>query len=120
MAVVNGRIKIKKVAKSDKKEVVKKKSKADVREPKAEKKQRPAPAADVFRIATGEHGFLSVDLVEDEAGQKVIAFRKWFNTKKDAEIKPARGGFNMQPKASELKILAKRLRDLAQELDAEE
>lgn len=141
MAMVNGKVvgakakKIKKTLKRDKPLVetkTKKKSKPkseqdyELKRPKEKKVKEEKPAKktrketsepEVFRIQIGPHSFLSVDLAEDDKGEQVVAVRKWYNTQKDSEIKPGRGGFNMQPKSSELKLFATRLRDIARVID---
>ncbi|QZE60040.1 hypothetical protein pEaSNUABM35_00123 [Erwinia phage pEa_SNUABM_35] len=144
MAMVNGKIvgakakKIKKTLKHDKPLVetkAKKKSKpltekdAELKRPKEKKKakveepkkktRKETSEPELFRIQIGPHGFLSVDLANDDAGNRVVEVRKWYNTKNDSEIKPGRGGFNMQAKSSELKLLAAKLKAIAIELDAE-
>ncbi|AWY08402.1 hypothetical protein HOT49_gp128 [Erwinia phage vB_EamM_Alexandra] len=95
----------------------KEKKKAKAEEPKKTRKETSEP--ELFRIQIGPHGFLSVDLADDDAGNRVVEVRKWYNTKNDSEIKPGRGGFNMQAKSSELKLLAAKLKAIAIELDAE-
>ena len=70
-------------------------------------------------LKLGEHGYLTVALTEDDGGNKVVAFRKFYTTKNDSEKKPARGGFNMQASSAELKILAAQLRQIAKEIDGE-
>lgn len=83
---------------------------------KKEKAERPKKQDDLFRIAIGTNTFLSAELANDDAGNRVVAVRKWYNTKNDPELKPARGGFNMA-KSSEIKILAVHLKNLAKALD---
>lgn len=93
-----------------------------VEEAPAKKKKKTCvetSAPELFRVQIGPHGFLSVDLANDDAGNRVVEVRKWYNTKNDSEIKPGRGGFNMQAKSSELKLLAAKLKAIAIELDAE-
>ncbi|ARW58766.1 hypothetical protein HOS33_gp126 [Erwinia phage vB_EamM_Y3] len=144
MAMVNGKIvgskakKIKKTLKRDK-PVEKASDDTEIKKPKKKKvkaekpavsKEKPSKEKKVtrketsepvpFRIKTGEHGWLSVELSTDDKGSPVVAFRKWYNTKKDAEIKPARGGFNMPADSAELKILSVQLKNLAREIDAKE
>lgn len=133
MAMVNGKIvgaKAKKI-----KDSLKKKSKplaeqaAELKAVKAKKEEKPQKAKkktrvetsepELFRIQIGAHGFLSVDLVNDDAGNRVVEVRKWYNTKNDSEIKPGRGGFNMQAKSADIKLLAAKLKAIAIELDAE-
>ncbi|QZE57336.1 hypothetical protein MPK71_gp127 [Erwinia phage pEa_SNUABM_1] len=87
---------------------------------KAKKKTRKETSEpEMFRIQIGAHGFLSVDLATDDAGNRVVEVRKWYNTKNDSEIKPGRGGFNMQAKSADIKLLAAKLKAIAIELDAE-
>ncbi|UAW96617.1 hypothetical protein pEaSNUABM22_00130 [Erwinia phage pEa_SNUABM_22] len=146
MAMVNGKIvgekakKIKRTLKRDKPLAEQAEELKRVKAKKAKKSEKPAgkntelkrpkqkkvketrketSEPEVFRIQIGEHSFLSVDLVGDDAGNRVVAVRKWYNTKNDSEIKPGRGGFNIQPKSSEIKLLAAKLKAIAIELDAE-
>lgn len=146
MAMVNGKIvgsgakKIKKALKHDKPLVEKaaeKKAKNPVRDgweefkntelkrpneekpKKAKKKTRVETSEpEMFRIQIGQHSYLSVELTNDDNGSPVVAVRKWYNTKNDSTIKPGRGGFNIQPKASELKLLAAKLKAIALEIEA--
>lgn len=83
----------------------------------AQSKSRSEPEAGYLKL--GEHGYLTVSLTEDDGGNKVVAFRKFYTTKNDSEKKPARGGFNMQASSAELKILAAQLRQIAKEIDGE-
>lgn len=138
MAMVNGKIvgtkakKIKKALKLDKpkeeaepkkKAKVSKKEKNPIKEDKTtktkktKKTRKETSEPEIFRIQIGPNTFLSVDLDESDKGEQIVAVRKWYNTQKDPEIKQARGGFNMQPKSSELKLLATRLRDIARVID---
>ncbi|QYW03093.1 hypothetical protein pEaSNUABM13_00134 [Erwinia phage pEa_SNUABM_13] len=139
MAMVNGKIvgakakKIKKTlskvkpveretekpAKGELAKTVKKTKKSEPVKEKAKKTRKETSAPELFRIAIGPNTFLSVDLANDDAGNRVVEVRKWYNTKKDSEIKPGRGGFNMQAKSSEIKLLAAKLKAIALELDAE-
>ncbi|UAW53241.1 hypothetical protein pEaSNUABM30_00123 [Erwinia phage pEa_SNUABM_30] len=136
MAMVNGKIvgaKAKKIKDSLKKKskplaeqaaelkaVKAKKAKKEEKPQKAKKKTRVETSEpELFRIQIGAHGFLSVDLVNDDAGNRVVEVRKWYNTKNDSEIKPGRGGFNMQAKSADIKLLAAKLKAIAIELDAE-
>ncbi|QZE59033.1 hypothetical protein MPK64_gp130 [Erwinia phage pEa_SNUABM_16] len=146
MAMVNGKIvgekakKIKRTLKRDKPLAEQAEELKRVKAKKAKKSEKPAgkdtelkrpkqkkvketrketSEPEVFRIQIGEHSFLSVGLVGDDAGNRVVAVRKWYNTKNDSEIKPGRGGFNIQPKSSEIKLLAAKLKAIAIELDAE-
>ena len=140
MAMVNGKVvgskakKIKKTLKHDRplvetkakkkakpepeQELKRPKKKAKTEEPK-KKTRKETSAPELFRIQIGPHGFLSVDLANDDVGNRVVEVRKWYNTKNDSEIKPGRGGFNIQAKSSELKLLAAKLKAIAIELDAE-
>lgn len=87
---------------------------------KAKKKTRVETSEpEMFRIQIGPHSYLSVDLANDDAGNRVVEVRKWYNTKNDSEIKPGRGGFNMQAKSADIKLLAAKLKAIAIELDAE-
>lgn len=97
----------------------KKSKKSEPVKEKAKKTRKETSAPELFRIAIGPNTFLSVDLANDDAGNRVVEVRKWYNTKKDSEIKPGRGGFNMQAKSSEIKLLAAKLKAIALELDAE-
>ena len=138
MAMVNGKIvgakakKIKDSLKKSKKTEKLSEKDAELKRPKekkAKKEDKPVKAKkktrvetsepELFRIQIGPHGFLSVDLANDDAGNRVVEVRKWYNTKNDSEIKPGRGGFNMQAKSADLKLLAARLKAIAIELDAE-
>lgn len=137
MAMVNGKIvgvKAKKIKDSLKKKRDKplaeqaaelkaakaKKPKKEEKPVKAKKKTRKETSEpEMFRIQIGAHGFLSVDLATDDAGNRVVEVRKWYNTKNDSEIKPGRGGFNMQAKSADIKLLAAKLKAIAIELDAE-
>lgn len=138
MAMVNGKIvgakakKIKDSLKKSKKTEKLSEKDAELKRPKekkAKKEEKPVEAKkktrvetsepELFRIQIGPHGFLSVDLANDDAGNRVVEVRKWYNTKNDSEIKPGRGGFNMQAKSADLKLLAARLKAIAIELDAE-
>ena len=97
-----------------------KKPKKEEKPVKAKKKTRVETSEpELFRIQIGPHGFLSVDLANDDAGNRVVEVRKWYNTKNDSEIKPGRGGFNMQAKSADIKLLAAKLKAIALELDAE-
>lgn len=97
-----------------------KKPKKEEKPVKAKKKTRVETSEpEMFRIQIGAHGFLSVDLATDDAGNRVVEVRKWYNTKNDSEIKPGRGGFNMQAKSADIKLLAAKLKAIAIELDAE-
>lgn len=95
-----------------------KEKKVKAEEPK-KKTRKETSEPELFRIQIGPHGFLSVDLANDDVGNRVVEVRKWYNTKNDSEIKPGRGGFNIQAKSSELKLLAAKLKAIAIELDAE-
>lgn len=138
MAMVNGKIvgakakKIKDSLKKSKKTEKLSEKDAELKRPKekkVKKEEKPVKAKkktrvetsepELFRIQIGPHGFLSVDLANDDAGNRVVEVRKWYNTKNDSEIKPGRGGFNMQAKSADLKLLAARLKAIAIELDAE-
>lgn len=137
MAMVNGKIvgtKAKKIKDSLKKKHDKplakqaaelkapkeKKAKKEEKPQKAKKKTRVETSEpEMFRIQIGPHSFLSVDLANDDAGNRVVEVRKWYNTKNDSEIKPGRGGFNMQAKSADIKLLAAKLKAIAIELDAE-
>ena len=138
MAMVNGKIvgvkakKIKDSLKKSKKSEKLSEKDAELKRPKekkAKKEEKPAKAKkktrvetsepELFRIQIGPHGFLSVDLANDDAGNRVVEVRKWYNTKNDSEIKPGRGGFNMQAKSADIKLLAAKLKAIAIELDAE-
>lgn len=137
MAMVNGKIvgtKAKKIKDSLKKKRDKplakqaaelkapkeKKAKKEEKPQKAKKKTRVETSEpEMFRIQIGPHSFLSVDLANDDAGNRVVEVRKWYNTKNDSEIKPGRGGFNMQAKSADIKLLAAKLKAIAIELDAE-
>lgn len=99
--------KVKKPKKEEKPQKVKKKTRVETSEP------------EMFRIQIGPHSYLSVDLANDDAGNRVVEVRKWYNTKNDSEIKPGRGGFNMQAKSADIKLLAAKLKAIAIELDAE-
>lgn len=81
------------------------------------RKETSEPESGYLKL--GEHGYLTVALTEDDGGNKVVAFRKFYTTKNDSEKKPARGGFNMQASSAELKILATQLRQFAKEIDGE-
>lgn len=97
-----------------------KKAKKEEKPVKAKKKTRVETSEpEMFRIQIGPHSFLSVDLANDDAGNRVVEVRKWYNTKNDSEIKPGRGGFNMQAKSADIKLLAAKLKAIAIELDAE-
>ena len=136
MAMVNGKIvgakakKIKDSLKKSKKTEKLSEKDAELKRPKekkAKKEDKPVKAKkktrvetsepELFRIQIGPHGFLSVDLANDDAGNRVVEVRKWYNN--DSEIKPGRGGFKMQAKSADLKLLAARLKAIAIELDAE-
>lgn len=141
MPMVNGRIvkkdKTKKKATDSDKEVkVKKKKKVveeDVKKPAKKKKvveeekpakkkkkvdkeqvkeKKTATGDEPQFITLGPNSFLSVVRTQDEKGNDVIAFRKFYSTKKDPAKKPARGGFNMVPNGPEVKILAALLKTL--------
>ncbi|QZE58004.1 hypothetical protein MPK70_gp128 [Erwinia phage pEa_SNUABM_33] len=99
--------KVKKPKKEEKPQKIKKKTRVETSEP------------EMFRIQIGPHSYLSVDLANDDAGNRVVEVRKWYNTKNDSEIKPGRGGFNMQAKSADIKLLAAKLKAIAIELDAE-
>ena len=137
MAMVNGKI-VGTIAKKIKDSLKKKRDKplakqaAELKAPKekkAKKEEKPQKAKkktrvetsepEMFRIQIGPHSFLSVDLANDDAGNRVVEVRKWYNTKNDSEIKPGRGGFNMQAKSADIKLLAAKLKAIAIELDAE-
>lgn len=107
-----------KVEDTELKKPKKKKVKEVAEKPKKTRKETSEP--EIFRVPIGEHSFISVDLAEDDKGNQVVAVRKWYNTQKDPEIKQGRGGFNIQPKSSELKLLAARLRDIARAIDESE
>lgn len=98
-----------------------KKPKAEKSKPEKSKaktrKETSEPEPGYLKL--GEHGYLTVALTEDDGGNKVVAFRKFYTTKNDSEKKPARGGFNMQASSAELKILAAQLRQFAKEIDGE-
>lgn len=97
-----------------------KKAEAEEKPQKAKKKTRVETSEpEMFRIQIGPHSYLSVDLANDDAGNRVVEVRKWYNTKNDSEIKPGRGGFNMQAKSADIKLLAAKLKAIAIELDAE-
>lgn len=85
---------------------------------KSKKTRKETSEPELFRIQIGAHSFLSAELSKDDAGSPVVAVRKWYNTKNDPEIKPAKGGFNMQAKSSEIKLLAAQLKAIAIEIDA--
>ncbi|AQT28605.1 hypothetical protein YOLOSWAG_124 [Erwinia phage vB_EamM_Yoloswag] len=93
----------------------KKKAKAEPEKKKKTRQETSEPAAGYIRL--GEHSFLTVELAEDDRGKSIVAIRKFYSTKNDPEKKPARGGFNMEPSSSELKILAGLLRQIAKEID---
>lgn len=95
----------------------KKKAKEEVKSKDKKETRKETSDQEIFRVPIGPHSFLSVDLADDDKGNQVVAVRKWYNTQKDPEIKQGRGGFNIQPKSSELKLLAARLRDIARAID---
>ncbi|AXG67169.1 hypothetical protein HOU09_gp125 [Dickeya phage vB_DsoM_AD1] len=106
--------------KASKEKKVEKKAKKEEKPQKAKKKTRVETSEpEMFRIQIGPHSFLSVDLANDDAGNRIVEVRKWYNTKNDSEIKPGRGGFNMQAKSADIKLLAAKLKAIAIELDAE-
>lgn len=136
MAMVNGKIvgekakRIKKHLKHDKPLVEKKKDltkqAAELKAVKAKKVKEEKPKKtrvetsepEQFRIQIGGHSFLSVDLAMNDAGSPVVEVRKWYNTQKDPEIKPGKGGFNMQASPADIKLLAAKLKAIAIELEA--
>ncbi|QZE56325.1 hypothetical protein pEaSNUABM40_00129 [Erwinia phage pEa_SNUABM_40] len=108
--------------KRPKEKKAKKKDKSEMKAESSEKKKKTRKETsepETFRIQIGPHSFLSVDLANDDAGNRVVEVRKWYNTQKDSEIKPGRGGFNMQAKSADIKLLAAKLKAIAIELDAE-
>lgn len=130
MAMVNGKIvgssakkvkktlsKIKAKSAEESKPVEKKKKPIEKKTSAKKKTRKETSEPETFRIQIGPNSFLSVDLAKDDKGEQVVAVRKWYNTKNDPEIKPGRGGFNIQPKSPELKLLALRLRDIARVID---
>lgn len=85
---------------------------------KKKKKKVAAPAVDTTgHLRISATSALSFDIVEED-GKTFVAARKFYCTKADPSFKPARGGFNMDADASALRAIAKRLKELADQLDA--
>jgi hypothetical protein len=61
-------------------------------------------------IQVSAHKQMTIDRVEDE-----LHFRLLYNTVKDPEFKPAKGGFNMQLDQKQLKRMIKTLKQFVEE-----